>query len=118
MMTGMWHCSPFVPGLMRMMMPLLPSGWGTISICSVDWRASQPLSLRILNAPTGLPVRSAIFSSRRESISVNIVSSLLSQRFSTGQEPSVSAMMRGKISSVVPRCLISPPPTTMISSAS
>ena len=35
-------------------------------------------------------------SSRRESISVNIVSSLLSQRFSTGQEPSVSAMMRGE----------------------
>ena len=28
MMTGMWHCSPFVPGLMRMMMPLLarPAG--------------------------------------------------------------------------------------------
>ena len=42
----------------------------------------------------------------------------IGQRFITGQEPSVSAMMRGKTSSVVPRCLISPPPTTMISSAS
>ena len=35
-----------------------------------------------------------------------------------GRSRVVSAMMRGKTSSVVPRCLISPPPTTMISSAS
>ena len=37
---------------------------------------------------------------------------------STGQLPSVSARIRGKISSVVPRCAIWPPAMTTISSAS
>ena len=67
MMTGMWHCSPFVPSFTRMSMPDLPSVLPVISIFSVDWRPSQPQSLRMLKAPTGFPMRSAIFSSNSRS---------------------------------------------------
>ena len=48
-------------------------GLRSMAMCSVDWRASHPLSFRMLNAPTGLPVRSAIFSSREAPISVIIL---------------------------------------------
>ena len=48
-------------------MPDLPSVLPVISMFSVDWRPSQPQSLRMLKAPTGFPMRSAIFSSNSRS---------------------------------------------------
>ncbi len=58
-----------------------------------------------------------LFQQSGVNLSDHCSASFLLSRVSTGQDPIVSAMMRGKMSSVVPRCISSPLPTTMISSA-